>query len=199
MFDNIVDKAAAWLDAFFNWLHEHFGPRQSAPAEKHRMPAIRTWIYILIGAAAAISLVLIAAAFRRRPRAAISAEAITAALPDFAIDDALANQLPADEWLRTARECMARNDLRLALRALYLANLAYLGGRSLVVIDRGKSNGDYGRELRRRARSKPEILPLFSDTVRLFERAWYGMHDVTREQVAKIEENLASTKSYVEQ
>ncbi len=199
IFDSIVDKAANWLDAFFNWLHEHFRPRQSKAAEKHRMPAVRTWIYILIGAAIAICLILLVAAIRRRPRAPVAAETITAALPDFALDEALASQLPADEWLRTARECMARNDLRLALRALYLANLAYLGARSLVVIDRGKSNGDYARELRRRARSKPEILPLFSDTVRLFERAWYGMYDVTREQVAKIEENLASTRSYVEQ
>ena len=101
--------------------------------------------------------------------------------------------------MRTPRECIARNDLRLAVRAMYLANLAYLGGRSLIAIDRTKSNRDYERELRRRASAKPEILPVFSDTVGVYERSWYGMYDVSRELVARIEMNFSSTRARVEQ
>ncbi len=85
------------------------------------------------------------------------------------------------------------------MRALFLANLAYLGGNSLIAIDRGKSNDDYARELRRRTRSKPEILPVFNDTVTVFERSWYGMYDVTAELVTRVEDNLAATRARVEQ
>jgi len=124
---------------------------------------------------------------------------VTAAMPDLASNDARADQYPPDEWLRTARECIARNDLRLAVRALYLASLAYLGGRSLIAIDRGKSNHDYARELRRRARSRSEIMPVFSDTIDVFERSWYGMYDVDSDLVARMEANLAAMRACVEQ
>ena len=82
---------------------------------------------------------------------------------------------------------------------MYLASLAYLGGHSLIAIDRGKSNHDYARELRRRTRSKPEIMPAFSDTMAIFERSWYGMYDVTADLVARVEANLAAMRSCVEQ
>src|SRR5436190_21100441 len=58
-------------------------------------------------------------------------------------ENVLASQLPENEWLLLAREKMEAGELRLALRALFLATLAHLGEKRLLQIGRSKSNGDY--------------------------------------------------------
>ena len=87
----------------------------------------------------------------------------------------------------------------MAVRAMFLATLSYLGGQALLSIERGKSNRDYARELRRRARGKPEIAVAFSGTVGVFERSWYGMYDVTPELIGELETNLAHMRACVGQ
>ena len=198
-FDSFVDTVDRWIDDFLNWLRDRFRSERSSDQGSRGLPALRAWFFLLLGAAVVITVFIVIRSFRKKSRTTTTAQPVTVAVPDLASDHTTADQLPADEWLRTARECIARGDLRLAVRALYLANLAYLGGRSLIAIDCGKSNLDYARELRRRARSKPEILPVFSDTIGVYERSWYGMYDVSRELVARIETNLLSTRARVEQ
>ena len=110
-------------------------------------------------------------------------------------DELQADQHPIDEWLQLARECMARQEWRLALRALYLAGLANLADRSLIAIHRSKSNQDYSRELRRKARSKPELLTLFAQNIGTFERVWYGMYDVDLNTVEQFESNLVRLRA----
>ena len=199
MLGDFLDKLDQWSDEFSRWLHERFKPKPTPEPGKEALPALRFWYYGLLGVAILIFVFLFARIFRKRAEATETAEAVTIAVPDLASNETRADQLPPEEWLRTARDCVARNDLRLAVRALFFANLAYLGGRSLIGIDRGKSNADYARELRRRARAKPEILPVFSDTVSVFERSWYGMHDVNADLVERVEANLAKTRADLEQ
>lgn len=90
----------------------------------------------------------------------------------------LATQLPENEWLRLAREKMESGDLRLALRALFLATLANLGEKRLLQISRTKSNGDYVREIGWRAKDREELNRGFIEQVRIFDRVWYGWHEV---------------------
>lgn len=89
-----------------------------------------------------------------------------------------ADRLPESEWLEMAERCLAEGNLRLALRAFYLANLAWLGRQQYLTINAGKTNREFEVELRRKARRSPEARELFSANVRAFERAWYGLHDV---------------------
>jgi hypothetical protein len=124
-----------------------------------------------------------------RRATAIVAEALPAA-PDLTADDVNAAQLPEDGWLRLAREMMERGELRLALRALFLAALAHLGSRELIAIARHKSNRDYERELHRRARTRDELLAAFAENRALFEGAWYGLHEVTREVIDRFSANV---------
>ena len=99
----------------------------------------------------------------------------------------LASSLPEDDWLRLARELLAKGEARLALRAFYLSTLALLAGRGLVGISRLKSNGDYLHEVRRRARDRDPALPTaFARAVRGFERAWYGRHPADEAAVAAL-------------
>ncbi|HSJ04484.1 MAG TPA: DUF4129 domain-containing protein [Verrucomicrobium sp.] len=91
----------------------------------------------------------------------------------------VASQLPENEWLRLAREKMDAGELRLALRALFLATLAHLGEKHILMISRTKSNGDYVREIARRARGHEGLHASFVQQVRTFDRVWYGWHEVS--------------------
>ncbi len=97
--------------------------------------------------------------------------------PDVADEEVTANQLPSQEWAAMARELMDKGELRLALRALYLATLAYLGERDMISIAKFKSDREYERDLRRRIHVKPDLLKAFRHNLLVFQRAWYGKHD----------------------
>src|SRR2546423_5252771 len=97
--------------------------------------------------------------------------------PDLTDENVAADQLPEDGWTKLGRELLERGELRLALRAFYLASLAHLAGRHLISLAKFKSNHDYERELRRRGHSFPELLSLFGENVQVFDRIWYGMHE----------------------
>ncbi len=100
-------------------------------------------------------------------------------------ENVLANQLPEEEWQSLARDFLARGEMRLALRALFLATLASLSRMELISIAKFKSNLDYRNELRRRAYTRSELQQLFSENVSLFERGWYGIHEVNEEILAQ--------------
>ena len=128
--------------------------------------------------------------FSGRP-AKTSATAAVATVPDLHAEDVPADLLPEEGWLRLAREHAGRGELQLALRAAWLAGLAHLGTRQLLSIARHKSNRDYDRELRRRARTRETLLAAFAENLNAFERSWYGRHPVRPDNFTAFEENLA--------
>src|SRR5213075_2221734 len=99
--------------------------------------------------------------------------------PDVADESVGAERMPQDGWVRLGRELLSRGDLRLALRAFYLATLAHLAERSLIALARFKSNHDYEQELARRGHALQALVRLFSENLGVFERVWYGQHAVT--------------------
>jgi len=96
--------------------------------------------------------------------------------PDLRDENVKADELSEERWSAMARELLARGELRLGLRALYLACLAFLAQERLIAIACYKSNRDYERELVRFSHALPDVAASFSSNVALFERAWYGMH-----------------------
>jgi hypothetical protein len=94
-----------------------------------------------------------------------------------------------------AERCLSEGNLRLALRAFYLANLAWLGRQQLLTIDPGKTNREFEVELRRKARHSPESNALFAANVRAFERAWYGLHEVTDEDTREFRRRMEEMKT----
>ena len=119
------------------------------------------------------------------------ATAAMATVPDLHAEDVPADLLPEEGWLRLAREHAGRGELQLALRAAWLAGLAHLGTRELLSIARHKSNRDYDRELRRRARTRETLLAAFEENLTAFERSWYGRHPVRPDDFSAFEGNLA--------
>jgi len=110
-----------------------------------------------------------------------SAEAAVAPAADVFDEQLLASVVKQDEWLRLAFDYLAKNETRLAARAFYLANLSYLGERSLLSLALWKSNKVYERELARQPRAG-EISGAFAAVNRLYERAWFGMRELGAEQ-----------------
>jgi hypothetical protein len=122
-------------------------------------------------------------------------ETTAAAAPDLTNEYVAANALPEDEWLVMARDLVNQGELRLALRAYYLANLAHLAQRQLLSIARFKSNRDYERELARRAHALPRLPGLFHENVLMFERVWYGLHETTAEMLAEYAARVEQLRS----
>jgi hypothetical protein len=144
---------------------------------------------VLAGVVCVLVMFLWRAWRRRKTVGAVQAQAVPG-VPDVADERVLATELPADGWLRQARELMEAGELRLALRAMYLASLSHLAQAELIRVASFKSNRDYERELTRRARHRDELLRAFGENVAVFERSWYGWHEVTREMLARFGANV---------
>lgn len=166
------------IGAFFKWLLRQFGavpePGPGAPPGH----ALHWSVYVLIGLVLAFALWI--AWQKRRARRAkavhVAADSVTAVRLDS--EDLRPDSLPEKQWLELALRCLGDRNFRLALRAYYLANLAWLGRTEFIAIHSGKTNREYELELRRRARAFPEARALFAANVAAFERAWYGIHEV---------------------
>lgn len=159
------------------------------------MDSLRLLLYVLL---AAVVLALVYLLYRNWRWRRLG-NPVLAATPmpavDVADDNVGADHLPEDGWLALARELLAKGDLRLALRALYLASLANLAQRGLISLARFKSNLEYERELRRRERAFPGLLEVFGENLAVFERSWYGMHEVDDSLVARFAGNVEKIKT----
>lgn len=151
---------------------------------------VQLLVFVLLAIVACVLAVLLVRAWRQRSKRPVVLAQAVAAAPDLTDENTTADQLPEDDWLKLARELAGRGELRLAVRAMYLASLAHLGRRELVVIARFKSNRDYELELRRRARAWPDLQGAFAENVGSFDRAWYGMHEVNTDALQRFESNI---------
>jgi hypothetical protein len=154
-------------------------PNESGGKDAPVTPRLLQW---MIGIAVVLVAGLLVAFFRRRQKKIVTAQAIAAApaAVDLTDESVGADQLPESSWLALAQDWINQGDFRLALRALYLAGLSFLGQRRLISLRRWKCGLDYRRELERRTRAQPELAPLFARNVALFEQGWYGRHAVDR-------------------
>jgi hypothetical protein len=133
----------------------------------------------------------------RRPRRVTGDVAVTPA-PDITREDLVATALPEEGWLNLARELMEKGELRLALRALYLATLACLARQELITIAKYKSDREYELELRRHSHTQPHLAGVFAENRVLFECAWYGLHEVTPGIMERFSRNQESIRGHAQ-
>jgi len=153
-------------------------------------------LWTLVAVVASVLAIIIYRAWRGRRKSppVIASEAVLP-VPDLADENVGADQLPEEGWTKLARELLARGELRLAMRAFYLASLSHLAARNLISIARFKSNREYERELRRRGHSFPDLLSLFGQNISVFEAVWYGMHQVNADSVNQFALNVERIKT----
>jgi hypothetical protein len=192
-------KVRTWIDQLAKWLR----PRTSTnPSTGSRLGldwlfGVQGLILLLVVVVAGLLVFLLVRLWRYRDRAGVEEVAAQAIIPvpDLTDEDVAADQLPEDGWITMARDLLSRGDLRLALRAFYLATLAHLAQRNLVTIARHKSNRDYERELGRRAHALPELTSRFNENVSIFDRIWYGMHEVNEALLEHFQRNVERIKT----
>jgi hypothetical protein len=147
--------------------------------DSHWTSFSRAWILIPLACIVAVMVFLVWRAWKDRSPRVTTTEVYTKPTPDITREDLDATALPEEDWLKLARELMGTGELRLALRALYLATLACLARQELVTIAKYKSDREYELELQRRSHTQPQLAGIFTENRILFESAWYGLHEVT--------------------
>jgi hypothetical protein len=170
------------LGRFLKWLFENQGQHDSTPSGWATLASVPwTTLFLVVLALVVVCLIFILVRYyRRTPRglATVVVAVPTKTVVDLEAENVRADELPEDSWLALARELMDKGELRLALRALYLATLSLLAHHQLVRLAAAKSNRDYLVELTRKLRGNPEAVQFFRDNIRLFEASWYGTHAV---------------------
>jgi len=196
--DRLVEKARALfravgnaIDRLIKWLQEIFPFRGKLNPAPLPGTALHWSVYLMIAATVALIAVLL---WRRRSRKDQAAVQAGLSAVNIADENLRADQLPEEGWFQMAENFLGAGDFRSALRALYLANLAWLGQRQLIAIHSGKTNHEYETELRRKARALADVPALFAVNVAVFERAWYGMHDVSGDDAGEFRERLERMK-----
>ena len=188
-------SAGKAIDRLVEWLRQKMPGAAGTDSATPPGLALHWTVYAII----AVLLVLVVLVVWRLRRAKskpaqLRPAAVAVSLQD---ENLLADRLPEEEWIALAQSCARASDYRAALRALYLANLAWLGRRQWIAIHSGKTNREYELELRRRAREFPETGALFAVNVASFERAWYGMHSVSAEDTEAFRQRLGQMKAAV--
>ncbi|MCP4640682.1 MAG: DUF4129 domain-containing protein [bacterium] len=146
-------------------------------------------MYVLLAVLLAVLAFWLTRLWRNRPQTVrIDAEAV-APTPDLEDEATTADALPEDGWIAMANDMIQQGQLRLALRALFLATLSHLDQNRFIRVVKHKSNRDYERELDRRAHAVPEVMDAFAENLGLFERTWYGTHPVSSDNLDHFSEN----------
>jgi hypothetical protein len=195
----ITDTLKSWLVPIKEWIKNALewivdkltpGSRNNDPIDSSLMNPARVLMYSLIALVSGLLIFQLWRIWKRHERQnADRVEEASPQKPDIENEEISADELPADSWLDLARDLIAQGNMRLALRALYLASLSHLAGHNLITISKSKSNLEYKLELFRNAHAMPELLSSFSDNIMLFDQSWYGMYEVTGDVLSAFQKN----------
>jgi hypothetical protein len=178
---DVMDKVMKPLRDFLKWLFDSKKKHDSMDKTFSVMEAIPwklIFIVILLGVVGWLAFLILRHIQRQRANPTASLAQAPVRTVDLEAEDVRADDLPEDSWLALARQLMEKGDLRLALRAFYLATLSALARAQLVRLAASKSNRDYLMEVTRRLRGNKEAVRPFQENINLFEASWYGTHDV---------------------
>ena len=189
--NGMMARVRGWLraqrDRIIEWIRRFFGrhgrTREVSGSGYGWIVVLQVLLYGLVGLVIIALAWLLYSVLRNRKRTVTIASQPIQPAPDLTDENVGVDQLPEDGWSKLGRELLGRGELRLAMRAFYLASLAHLAGRNLITLAKFKSNRDYEHELRRRGHALAELPGLFGENVSVLDQTWYGMHEVTEELV----------------
>ena len=180
-----IKTIGGWIKDLLDWLEDLMpqseGP-SATPNRNWKTPVRIILLLLLILFLAIMAYIFIRMWQRRRTRPLEAISTPAAPVPDLSDEKVKADELSTNRWLAIAAELTEKGELRLAMRALYLATLAHLADHQMITIESYKSNRDYERELKRRAHEHQTLITTFADNLNIFERAWYGMYRIARSE-----------------
>ena len=185
----VWNKFADW----YKWWRERFAGKQ-LPSAPNDWLAHEWLVYAILIALGVTLLFFIAVAVvraRRKTDALARAEAVEQAPPiDLEREQINADSLPPDEWMKLADVLISRGEIRLGLRAIFLSGLSFLASRELLRLAPAKTNLDYARELLRLNDVCPDLVAAFHENTGVFDRVWYGRHQLAAEAVQRFAANM---------
>ena len=180
--ESSFDTINRWIKKVFKWINDLL-PQPKGKSEKNHSAGTKAYLLytlILIGTIAGIYSLWKLLLSRKIAIIKMSSALETEQTLELKEQYVAADQLTTDRWMNLSKVA-ARGELRLALRAVYLATLALLAQENMITIARFKSNRDYEKELARKVREVQPLLSLFSQQVAVFNKCWYDMSAVTNE------------------
>jgi|GEM_PF-178921 len=201
---DILNGLAGWLDGlardlihllnqfgdWLRWLWRRLGPAPPAGQLPAGLPAVeRALLWLLLSAMLVMVGLLGFKLWRTFGRKAAGGPVAGVATPppDLRDEQVTPAELPGDGWEALSRDLLAQGECRLALRAIYFAILAGLAEHRLLTLSRFKTDGEYRRELHRRAWQEPDLLARFADSAALYARGWYSRHPVDGPTVGRMD------------
>jgi hypothetical protein len=184
-----------WLSKVVRWVFENVirrlaADRGGAEPDRGWSASLPLLMYSLLGVAASVLAIMLYRMWRRRrPATAELAGEAVAVTPDLTREEVAADELPMNRWLQLAQQLLSEGNLRLALRAFFLAALACLAEDRRITIAPSKSNREYEQELRRKAHGLQDLVAAFSENRKVFDAVWYGMHEVTKDVMQSFTQN----------
>jgi hypothetical protein len=196
-----IKTIGEWITRFLDWLESLLPKSEGQPlsGNKNWKTPLRMVLLLLLFLFLAIMAFIFIRIWQRRrtgPVETISAAATP--VPDLSDEKVKADDLPTNRWLSLAGELAEKEELRLAMRALYLATLAHLADHEMITIESYKSNREYEDELTRRAHEHGELILIFSKSLNVFERAWYGMYHIARSEFDSFARNQKRILAFAE-
>ena len=179
---SLLKPVVKWIENIIEWIIDNFPKTDHEPERtgKNWGETAKTILYILTGLLFTLLIFFLIKEWKRRKTSPLlEVSDATPHIPDINDENISADELPANRWLDMARELMEQGNTRSALRALYLASLAHLSSVNLIKIANSKSNHEYENELLWNAHNLPDLLSSFSKNIMIFEKIWYGMHDIS--------------------
>ena len=182
-------KVASKLMTFIEDLLTRIFPPQPEKADGRSRSPARVLIIAPLLCMVAVFAFLGWRMWKGRRAAADNGQIAAQPMADIAREEVDASALPEDGWMEMAKAMREKGESRYALRALYLATLAFLARQRLITLERHKSDREYEKELRRRSHADPHLVPLFAENRALFEMTWYGLHEATPGVVEQFTQN----------
>ena len=202
-FKSILDWLGEKFKAVVNWIKDRFKNSPDPDVKDSstwfdKLTAGKAIIILLSGIVLVVLFAILAKYnFFRRIRNEQKHEVDINTPPDIKDKNITADQLPDDKWVAMAKDLLEKGEKTLALRAYFLSTLSQLGQKKLITIKLFKTNRDYLNEVINKTHVFPMLSTPFSQNVKLFESAWYGLHDVTSEILEKFINNLEIIKTNI--
>lgn len=180
------DSIKRAIKKFLKWLlsSEREIKQESKPKDIAWVHSVRFFLYAIIAILVCFALFLGLKLYKNRTSKKAETGSVAASpQPDLNDENVSPADFASNQWNQLADRLIKEGSLRLALRAIYLGILAHLSESHLIYLAKYKSNRDYLLELRRREHVMQGLVTIFSNTVKAFDKAWYGMYDVALEDL----------------
>ena len=186
-------RLESWLKKLGDWLEDWFKTQQKSKPKNQPVSwgfSLNTWMLVCLAITlCALAIFLLRIKIYKRIKPSIEPKD----LPPLDLNEENIDPLQnnPEQWLDLVHQLCEQGQLRLALRACFLACLSSLARDGWIELSLGRGNREILRQLQLR-RNRDHIAGAFECNLRDFERCWYGGYAVT---LADVQTHIQRTRT----